>query len=86
MFQGLITNDVEQLKQDAHPVLYAAILNAQGRQLHDIFLHRDPSMNLEPSEAAFRQALLDCPLHHVMIMLLCHSISLICSRVPQSDS
>ncbi|KAK9838628.1 hypothetical protein WJX74_000189 [Apatococcus lobatus] len=40
--QGMITNDVEKLKQDAHPVLYAAILNAQGRQLHDIFLHRDP--------------------------------------------
>ena len=53
LLQGMITNDVEKLKQDAHPVLYAAILNAQGRQLHDIFLHRDPSMNPDPSEAAF---------------------------------
>ena len=44
--QGMITNDVEKLKQSSCPVLYAAILNAQGRQLHDIFLHKDPSEQL----------------------------------------
>jgi hypothetical protein len=38
--QGLVTNDVAPLgDQHARP-MYACILNAQGRFLHDLFMHR----------------------------------------------
>ena len=75
LMQGMITNDVEKLKQGGHPVLYAAILNAQGRQLHDIFLHRDPSMQLSPDRAPNVQALLSSAIQIRRItLLLCHSL------------
>mmetsp|Transcript_16306 Transcript_16306/g.48902 ORF Transcript_16306/g.48902 Transcript_16306/m.48902 type:complete len:357 (+) Transcript_16306:94-1164(+) len=38
--QGLVTNDVSRLAEAGAPPLYAAILNAQGRVLQDLFLHR----------------------------------------------
>lgn len=38
--QGLVTNDVSGLEAPGAPPQYAAILNAQGRYLHDLFLHR----------------------------------------------
>ncbi|KAL4431114.1 hypothetical protein ABPG75_006370 [Micractinium tetrahymenae] len=38
--QGLVTNDVSGLEAPGAPAQYAAILNAQGRYLHDLFLHR----------------------------------------------
>eukprot|EP00048_Salpingoeca_helianthica_P017669 m.238469 g.238469 ORF g.238469 m.238469 type:complete len:340 (-) comp21805_c0_seq1:29-1048(-) len=36
--QGQLTNDVELLQ--SQPILYAFILNAQGRVLHDVFLYK----------------------------------------------
>ena len=38
--QGLVTNDVAHLDQPKADPLYACILNAQGRYLHDLFLIR----------------------------------------------
>ncbi|GAA5938673.1 hypothetical protein JCM1841_000637 [Sporobolomyces salmonicolor] len=46
--QGLVSNDVRQLAQSGEddegkpPLQYAAILKADGRYLHDIFLHSPP--------------------------------------------
>ena len=40
--QGLLTNDVEALATADGKPLYASILNAQGRVLHDMFLYRQP--------------------------------------------
>lgn len=40
--QGLVTNDVSKLALPDAPPMYAAILNAQGRLLHDLFLYRQP--------------------------------------------
>ena len=38
--QGLLTNDVKPLSQRATQPTYATLLNAQGRFLFDMFLHR----------------------------------------------
>lgn len=38
--QGLVTNDVLGLETPGAQPLYTCILNAQGRHLHDLFLHR----------------------------------------------
>ena len=38
--QGLVTNDVLPLEAPGALPMYACILNAQGRYLHDLFLHR----------------------------------------------
>ena len=38
--QGLLTNDVAALEISGAKPLYACILNAQGRVLHDMFLYR----------------------------------------------
>ena len=38
--QGLLTNDVAALATPEAKPLYACILNAQGRVLHDMFLYR----------------------------------------------
>lgn len=38
--QGLVTNDVLSLEAAGAAPLYACILNAQGRHLHDLLLHR----------------------------------------------
>ena len=40
--QGLVTNDVAPLEDQHARPMYACILNAQGRFLHDLFLHRQP--------------------------------------------
>eukprot|EP00887_Chlorella_sp_A99_P005774 scaffold1.g5774.t1 len=40
--QGLVTNDVAALERAGAQPLYAAILNAQGRHLHDMLIHRVP--------------------------------------------
>ena len=40
--QGLLTNDVAALATAEGKPLYASILNAQGRVLHDMFLYRQP--------------------------------------------
>ena len=40
--QGLVTNDVAGLEAPGAPPMYTAILNAQGRFLYDLFLHRQP--------------------------------------------
>lgn len=40
--QGLVTNDVAALEDPQARPMYACILNAQGRFLHDLFLHRQP--------------------------------------------
>ena len=38
--QGLLTNDVSVLQKSGNQLIYAALLNAQGRHLHDLFLHK----------------------------------------------
>ena len=40
--QGLVTNDVAALEDQRARPMYACILNAQGRFLHDLFMHRQP--------------------------------------------
>lgn len=37
-----MTNDVVALEAPGARPMYACILNAQGRFLHDLFLHRKP--------------------------------------------
>ena len=44
LLQGLVTNDVAPLEDQHARPMYACILNAQGRFLHDLFLHRQPGM------------------------------------------
>lgn len=48
--QGLLTNDVALLERPNPSPLYSCILNAQGRYLHDLFLH--PLSSLPPTGAA----------------------------------
>lgn len=38
--QGLLTNDVSKLQGPGTELMYASLLNAQGRHLHDMFLHK----------------------------------------------
>lgn len=40
--QGLLTSDVNPMQKPNATPIYAALLNAQGRQLHDMFLFRAP--------------------------------------------
>ncbi|KAK9811933.1 hypothetical protein WJX73_000684 [Symbiochloris irregularis] len=40
--QGILTNDVTSLGTGGGKPVYAALLNAQGRFLHDLFLHSRP--------------------------------------------
>ena len=40
--QGLLTNDVNGLGKEGAMPVYAALLNAQGRHLHELFLYRGP--------------------------------------------
>jgi hypothetical protein len=40
--QGLLTNDVLPLEAPSAPPVYACLLNAQGRHLHDLLLFRTP--------------------------------------------
>jgi folate-binding Fe-S cluster repair protein YgfZ len=40
--QGLLTNDVTGLDRVGAQPIYAALLNPQGRHLHEIFLNRAP--------------------------------------------
>ena len=42
--QGLLTNDANMLNKPSAQPLYAALLNAQGRYLHDMFLYRTKGM------------------------------------------
>ena len=51
--QGLLTKDVTPLGKRAAAPLYAAMLNAKGRVVHDLLLHRD--------ESAAAAVWLDCP-------------------------
>ena len=37
--QGIITNDPKLLQNGAKDVLYTALLNSQGRFMHDAFLY-----------------------------------------------
>ena len=39
--QGIVTNDVAALEDQSRQPIYAALLNAQGRFLHDLFLHTE---------------------------------------------
>lgn len=38
--QGLVTNDLSALETSQKGCVYACLLNAQGRHLHDMFVHR----------------------------------------------
>lgn len=38
--QGIITNDIEQLKNESGNILYSMMLNRQGRVLYDIMVYR----------------------------------------------
>lgn len=40
--QGLLTNDVSRLAESGSLPMYAAMLNAQGRVVQDLFLYRQP--------------------------------------------
>lgn len=48
MVQGLVTNDVSQLEQPGAKALYASVLNAQGRFLHDMFLFNQSGNSWAP--------------------------------------
>lgn len=53
--QGLLTKDVTPLGAPQAAPLYAALLNAKGRLVHELVLHRDESAG------AGHALLLDCP-------------------------
>lgn len=44
--QGIVTSDVSGLAEPGSKPVYAALLTAQGRFLHDLFLHTDSSAHL----------------------------------------
>ena len=54
--QGLLTKDVTPLGKPQAAPLYAALLNAKGRFVHELVLHRD-----ERAESSGIALLLDCP-------------------------
>jgi folate-binding Fe-S cluster repair protein YgfZ len=58
--QGLVTNDVAPLEDQHARPMYACILNAQGRFLHDLFMHRQPGQGALLLRFSMRQ-----PLHSV---------------------
>lgn len=45
--QGLVTNDVSGMDAGGAGLLYACLLNAQGRLLHDMFIHPIPGGELD---------------------------------------
>ena len=53
--QGLLTKDVNPLAVPQAAPLYAALLNAKGRLVHELVLHRDEG------SSAGHALLLDCP-------------------------
>ncbi len=50
--QGLITNDMNKL--DHEPIIYACLLNAQGKFLHDFFVHKGDGFYLIDCEGGER--------------------------------
>lgn len=50
--QGLLTNDVSRLAEPGSLPMYAAMLNAQGRVMQDLFLHRQPGQSCPHSRSA----------------------------------
>jgi folate-binding protein YgfZ len=52
--QGLITNDIAKL--DTEPLLYAALLSAQGKFLHDFFIRKNEGEYLIECEGGARTA------------------------------
>ncbi|GAA5880256.1 hypothetical protein JCM16303_003869 [Sporobolomyces ruberrimus] len=57
LLQGLVSNDVRKLKQpqdsrEGDSILYAALLQADGRYMSDLFLHRNPTP-LDPTVPSY---------------------------------
>ncbi|KAK4051074.1 ccr4 associated factor [Microbotryomycetes sp. JL221] len=52
LLQGLVSNDVNKLRQDDTSAVYATVLKADGRMGHDIFIFRDHSTP-EQEDAVF---------------------------------
>ena len=56
--QGLLTNDVLPLEAPSAPPVYACLLNAQGRHLHDLLLFRTPGACAPPPRCMHARGLL----------------------------
>ncbi|GAA5984449.1 hypothetical protein JCM5350_003363 [Sporobolomyces pararoseus] len=58
--QGLVSNDVKKLQPTSSSVIYAGLLQADGRYMSDIFLHNHPN----PSDQDVPNYFLDHPNSH----------------------
>jgi folate-binding Fe-S cluster repair protein YgfZ len=54
LLQGITTNDCAPLERKGAPPRYAALLNSQGRVLHDMHLHRTRAPARRRSTRAWR--------------------------------
>ncbi len=54
LLQGITTNDCAPLERKGAPPRYAALLNSQGRVLHDMHLHRTRAPARRRSTCAWR--------------------------------
>ncbi|GAA5959247.1 hypothetical protein JCM3765_005120 [Sporobolomyces pararoseus] len=60
LLQGLVSNDLKKLDQSRESIIYAALLQADGRYMSDIFLHLHPNP-LDPTVPSY---FLDHPNQH----------------------